>query len=260
MKMLKNSCPILVMVFVLVASWALPGQSLGVMAQETVEVGGSLDEMLNQIIEDAANESVEETEVAELTAKSMSSSECNCASRWADIERRVEELERTSIDASEAEAIAVRVVQRYATLLKVAVNKPEGGQRIETVQFSSPTDTQQFRLNPGETLSSYTDASTGQTVRIGQPTSHVVSSAFSVPVPTWRTSHVVMQSTPAPVTTMRTYAVRPLVQTVTAPSTQATTTYRRGLFGRQIMRTAVSSSPAASGPTCRVVDGQVVCN
>lgn len=238
-------------VCLLVACCALPGQWLGVMAQTITDAkdeSGSLDDMLSKFID--------ETEDADVTKEdTLSASSVDCDNRLDDIERRLEELERTSIDATEAEAIAVRVVQRYAQLLRVAIDKPTGGQRVETVQFSSPTDTRQFQLSAGERISSYTDVQTGQTVRVGEPTTQYVSSAFAAPVPTWRTSHIVMQSTPAPVTTVRTFAVRPVVQTFQSPTTQSTTTYRRGLFGRQNMRTSTGA-----GSTCRVVNGQVVCN
>ena len=178
-------------------------------------------------------------------------------SRIDDIERRLEELERTAIDAKEAEEIAERVVQRYVKQLRLAINTPSGGQRIETVNFQSPTDVKQFQLGPGETLSSYTDPYSGNIVKIGDPTTQVVSTSFASPVPTWSTSEVVIQSQPAPVTTYRTYAMRPRLQTFTTstPTTTARTTYRRGLFGRQIARTV--ASPNA---TCRMVNGQVVCN
>lgn len=179
------------------------------------------------------------------------------SSRLDDIERRIEELERTSIDAKEAEEIAERVVQRYVKQLRLAINTPTGGQRIETVNFQSPTDVKQFQLGPGETLSSYTDPYSGNIVKIGAPTTQVVSTSFSEPVPTWSTSEVVIQSQPAPVTTYRTYAMRPRLQTFTSstPTSTARTTYRRGLFGRQIARTV--ASPNA---TCRMVNGRVVCN
>lgn len=179
------------------------------------------------------------------------------SSRLDDIERRLEELERTAIDAAEAEEIAERVVQRYVKQLRVAINTQSGGQRIETVDFGSPTDVRQFQLGPGETLSSYTDPVSGNVVKIGTPTTHVTSQVFSQPVPTWSTSEVVIQSQPAPVTTYRTYAMRPKVQTFTSstPTAQTRTTYRRGLFGRQVARTVASSNA-----TCRMVNGQVVCN
>ncbi|MEM1225971.1 MAG: hypothetical protein AAGJ40_09740 [Planctomycetota bacterium] len=173
------------------------------------------------------------------------------SSRLDDIERRIEALERTSIDAGEAEEIAERVVQRYIKQLQVAVKTASGGQRTETVQFSGPTDTQKFSLAPGETIVSYCDVYTGETVRVGQPTTHVRSTAYSQPVPTWRTPTVVMQTQPAPVSTTRMVAVRPVVQSYSsAPVTEQVTTYRRGLFGRQVARTR----------TCTMVNGVKVCN
>lgn len=146
---------------------------------------------------------------------------------------RVARLERESIDAEEARKIANEVVDDRIAELKLAIRKPDGGQRVESVSLSGQAPTAGIQLNPGETLLGYTDAATGQYVRV-QPSRSVHSSAG-------------------------TYSV-----TETKPATiyQAE---RRGLFGRRVVLRARSRPEgSATSGTCRVVqtpNGPVrVCN
>tara|TARA_A100001391_G_scaffold126198_1_gene86310 strand:+ start:252 stop:941 length:690 start_codon:yes stop_codon:yes gene_type:complete len=174
-------------------------------------------------------------------------------SPYEDILRRLDRLEATAIDAQEAEQIAERVVMTHIKAIRIAINTADGGQRIATKTFTSPTDTQGIQLNPGESLASYTDVTTGQVVQVGPPTTTVRVQRYADPVPVYQTPAVEFRSQPMPVSEVRQVYMRPNVQTYsTAPRT--TTSYRRGLFGRQIpIRTT-------SNQTCQMVNGQMQCN
>lgn len=147
--------------------------------------------------------------------------------RLAAIERRLAAVEAKAISAAEAREIAEQVVDERIKQLRLAISTPDGGQRVATAKFNTYGDTVAIKLNPGEILTSYTDAN-GNVVRVNQPTP---SAASSAPVQ-WSTSDVRF-SMPAPSATM--------------PQTVNVQPVRRGLFGR-----ARSWQPAAS--TCRMVN------
>lgn len=193
--------------------------------------------------------------------ESRSSSDTDTA--WMrTVERRLADLERTSIDAAEAEEIAERVVKKYIKQLQVAVNTADGGQRVETVRFRSSSDSYGFNLAPGETLSSYTDPVTGQVVRCDVPTQVVRTASYSQPVPVVQTPFVEIRSQPLPVSQVRRVAMRPVVMRVSQPvvsssgsvyQTQSAMAARSGLFGRQVTR--------STARTCRIdANGNRVCN
>ncbi len=87
--------------------------------------------------------------------------------------RRVEELERTKIDAKEAEAIAEKVFKR----LSIVVNKADGGQELKTYNVTiGDGSVLKMKLDPGQTVGSFIDPFTGKMLQYGEPTMVAVAS------------------------------------------------------------------------------------
>lgn len=96
--------------------------------------------------------------------------------------RRVEELERTKIDATEAEEIAEKVFKR----LSLVVNKASGGQEMRTVMAKmSSGAVVPVELGPGESLAAISDPSTGQFMQLQQP-QMVAVPTYANPVESYR--------------------------------------------------------------------------
>lgn len=155
--------------------------------------------------------------------------------------RRVDELERTKIDAAEAEAIAEKVFKR----LSLVVNKADGGQELRPVDVRlGDGSTIKLTLKPGEQISSVLDPSTGQVIRFGQPTMVTVPTQ-SRPVEQYQFDlFTVRQSQPQTDGTrffnVRSTPMQSNCQMVTMPDgttvqqcsgTAASQPARRGLFG-----------------------------
>ena len=198
-------------------------------------------------------------------------------STFASLERRIAALEAKAISAAECREIANEVVDKRINELRLAIDTPGGGQRIQTVNFKTVGDVSSFQLAPGERLSSYTDGA-GNVVRCDRPTcncgcdnlrcspppaaSHAVQQtiaptvyappvAYAQPVTysqptTWATQDVAF--------TVNSVSDSPAVQTVSMQPV------RRGLFGLRRgwePTSTVNASSASSSPsgttTCRRV-------
>jgi hypothetical protein len=157
--------------------------------------------------------------------------------------RRVDELERTKIDAAEAEAIAEKVFKR----LSLVVNKADGGQELRPIDVRlGDGSTIKLTLKPGEQISSVLDPSTGQVIRFGTPSMVTVPNQ-SRPVEQYQfDAFTVRQSQPQPDGTrffnLRSTPMQSNCQMVTMPDgtvvqqcsgTAASQPARRGLFGNR---------------------------
>lgn len=172
-------------------------------------------------------------------------------SQFDNLEKRVAELERTSIDATEARQIATEVAesvyQKYAAQLRVGIQSQSGTSRSQMLQFDRPDQSQRIRLAPGERIVGYQDIATGRWVHIGQP-AQVFTPASSVsPIQSWLTPDAEFRSYSAPAQQFREVHVRPVVQTIPYGSGPI----RRAVLGRPLMQ---------SGGSCRMVNGQQVCD
>jgi hypothetical protein len=169
--------------------------------------------------------------------------------RLVALERRVAELERTSIDATEAREIATEVAeevyQRYASKLSVGIQTANGGTRAETLSFDRPDQSHRIVLAPGETLLGYQDA-TGGWVSVGTP----AAIAASQPAQSWITPAAEFRSYSAPVYQRRAVYVRPVVEATPI----GTGPVVRGVYqGRRFQ-------PLQRVQSCRMINGQKVCN
>lgn len=96
--------------------------------------------------------------------------------------KRVEELERTKIDAAEAEEIAENVFKR----LSLVVNKASGGQEKRTVMAKmSGGAVVPVELGPGESLAAISNPSTGRFMQLQRP-KMVSVSAHTRPVESYQ--------------------------------------------------------------------------
>ena len=137
--------------------------------------------------------------------------------------RRVDELERTKIDASEAEKIAEKVFKR----LSIVLNKSDGGQELQTFNVPISDGTViKTTLGPGQTFGTLVDPVNGQVVHFGAPRNVVVQN----------------QSLPVQEFVSQDYVVRQ-----TEPASD----------GTRVINVRVGTGPVSK--TCKIVNGEVVC-
>jgi hypothetical protein len=170
-----------------------------------------------------AKQPVAEVSEVDLQSGGLALSDPNVMLRLYRIESRLAELEETQLDEADVRRIAEDVFRK----MSLTVGLPGGGQRSAVVNATSGSAA--IQLAPGEVLMGYTDPVTGQYVRVQQQQSSgtVYRMASS--------GDVVVQQVGS-------------TATVSRPVLRAT--------GR------VLSAPfrAAAAGTCRIVNGQRVCN